>query len=159
MDFIKERNNPDTGLIILLIIAFGTNIGIYLWSTPTLFYSSCLLTLVICFFLYFRTIEFVVDKNRIKVRLLFFFVPYKTIETDFDTVKFSRLDNLTFFKNQTELLSIHYVDDFAEPTYTLGSLEITRGQKTFDIGNKKTSYNLFLKIKIAVSNYNVLADT
>jgi hypothetical protein len=159
MDVIKERNNPDNGYIILIIIAFGTNIAIYLWSTPYLFYSSWLITIVICFFLYFRTIEFVVDKNKIKVKLLFFFVPYRTIDIDFDTVKFSSLDSLTFYKNQTELLSINYVDDIAESTYTLGSVEITRGQKTFDVGNKKTSFNLFEKIKIAVSKYNVLADT
>ena len=159
MDVIKERNNPDTGLIILLIIAFGTNIGIYLWSTPYLFYSSCLITLVICFFLYFRTSEFIVDKNKIKLKLLFLSIPYKIIDTHFDTVKISSLDILTFYKNKDELLSIHYVDDIDEPTYTLGSLEIIRGQKRFDMGNKKTSYNLFQKIKIAVSKHNVLADT
>ena len=117
------------------------------------------MTIVFCLFLLFRTVEFIVDKNKIKLKLLFFSIPYKIIDTDFDTVKVSSLNILTFYKNQTELLSIHYVDDIDEPTYTRGSLEIRHEKKTFDVGNKKTSFNLYEKIKNAVSNYNVLADT
>lgn len=158
MDIIKERNNPDPYEYLFIVLAFGGNVIIYLWSYPFLFYFSCFITLFICFFLHFRNVEFTFDKNRVKLKLLFFFIPYKIIDINFDSVKISNLDAVTFYKNQNDVLSIHYVDDIDEPTYTLGALEIRQGQKKFDLGNKKTSFNLFEKIKIATSKYNT-ADT
>lgn len=158
MDIIKERNNSELGLLIVVIIAvMATAIG-YFWNDPIPFYSCCIITVLLCFFLYFRRIEVHVKKNQLKIRLLLLFIPYKTFNVHFDNAKLSQPDTLTFYKNQSEILTLTYQDDVQESSYEFGWLEIKRGTKFFEFGNRTNSFGLFKKIAESLSKYNTLAD-
>ncbi len=160
MDTIKYRNKPAPYLYLFIILAFGSNVILNLWSGPTLFYTACSLIILICIVLYVRTIEIFLDKDRIKIKLRVLKFTYKTIDLRFDIIKLSGSldDTISFYKNNVEILSIEYVDHIEEPTYTVGSIEINYKQKTFEIGNKKSSFALFEKIKHISSKHITTAD-
>lgn len=160
MEIIKDKNNPDSYIYLFIILLSGGLI-IYLQPYTFVFLFSCFVTVSICIFLYLRTFEISLDKGRLKIKLFVLAIPYKIINIDFDHAKFSGPANhiLSFYKDNIKTISFNYEDDYDDPSYTIGYLAVYYNKKSFDLGNKKTSFNLFEKIKSASSKYFSQADT
>ncbi len=160
MDTLTFRNNPNSYEYLFIFLTVSANFILCISSAPIIFFTSIILTILICLILYARTIEISLTKSSIKIKFKALLFTYKKIALEYDILELSGYldETLTFYKNNVKILRIQYVDHIEEPSYTAGTIEIKYKQKTIDIGNTKTSYPLFGKIKLLSSKYITTAD-
>ncbi len=147
---IKERNNPNWFVYVIILIT-GLIILSLEFNRKHNWFELILIFFIICFIcvsFFLRNIEIIIDLSRLKVKFRLLGIVYRSIEIEFDKVQIDGVltYDITFKKDNEDVLTFILDTDLEPRERNLLLLEMRFKRKSYQIGNRKNATQLFEKI-------------